>query len=772
MVIKDNEILGAGGRGTADVGVIGGDPAPQGFIPESYYDWSGQTDTTTTMKAMLHGISWGDGGYSVGEGGRKVICIACDGTQTRESPTDWTSSPTTDVLMTVTGLKPAYAYIVRGYAQNNRSFTYYSPFAHVAWMTDATSATMDLLYNISASVTGVWKDKVEITAKGNIGNTLAASCKIYYADVTDSNAPALTFLSTDAKNVADTGAQVFIITGLTPGHDYIFSLQKTADGNTICDRPNWVRLPSLTTDTATQKVTDTGWQTVYEELMYGNQRRNVITATRLNNTVTLDVSEQFRHVAFPTRYSGMDFNITGEGIYSKVFTTATTLKSSSIFQSGSQESWLTLGSFAANDILNTPLTVTRPTLTKTVESAHTVIPMTIGYQDYTSNYSSDFWTAGQHGRTSLYVPIPEAGTPEGVEIITASSTPTGTGSTNVLALTGTSWGANCTGGKYTARYRSPSGESNSVEVSDSGSLAPHELTFTSTVTNTVYSVMGVLENDAGLVSQSAPQPGEEASGLVSIFTPAAPPNVSLTLSDGTTASFAFSSASSESVLPETYYWRLGNTGAWHPSSESATGLTPGQSYTVQVKTVTNPADMNWGSVSGSELPYTADCYGGGDSLVVNGLTFVAGGGTEPSQPGIWAKHGLSNEKIGHLFVNVNGQKKRLSKVYAKVGNENQLIFRDYFGAYDTVDSPTIIQFVAHEDYKTATINIVQSVDKGTVVDWGDGSEKELPSGAETTITLTHTYINDGSYDVTLTPLKSSMLEILTTAGGYIGLRIE
>ena len=756
MTIKDDEILGAGGRG----GAGGGNPEPYGFIPESYYDWSGQTDTTTTMQAMLHGTSWGDGEYGVGEGGRKVICIACDGTQTKESSANWTSDATTDVLMTVTGLKPAYAYIVRGYAQNNRYYTYYSPITRPSWMTNPTSATSDLSYNISASVTGVWKDKVEVTAKGNTGNTLTASCKIYYADVTNFNASTLTFSSTSAKSVANTGSQVFTITGLTPGHDYIFSLQKTASGNTVCDRPNWVRLPILTTDTTTQKVTDTGWQTLYEELMFGNQRRNVVTATRLNNTVTLNISE-------PTRYSGRDFNITGEDIYNMSFAVATTLKSSSILQSGSQESWLTLGSFAANDTLSTPLTVTRSALTKTVESTHTVISMAMGYQDYNSNYSSDFWTVGHYGGTPLYVPIPEVGAPEGVEITTASSTPTATGSTNALTLTGTSWGVNCTGGRYTAAYSSPSGESNFVEVSDSGSLTPHELTFTSTITNTVYSVIGLLENDAGVTNEPAFQPGEEVPELVFIFTPAAPPNVSLALNDGTTASFTFSSASSGSVLPETYYWRLGDTGAWHPSSESATGLTPGRSYTVQVKTVTNPADVDWEEVAGSDLPYIADYYGGGDSLVANGLTFVAGGGTEPSQPGIWAKHGLSNEKISHLFVNVNGQKKRLSKVYAKVDNENQLIFRDYFGAYDTVDSPTIIQFVASGNYKTATIDIVQSVDRGTVVDWGDGSAKELPSGAETTITLTHTYTNNGNYDIILAPLKSSMLEILTTAGGYI-----
>lgn len=769
MTIKDDEILGAGGRG----GAGGGNPEPYGFMPESYYDWSGQTDTTTTLQANLHGTSWGDGEYGVGEGGRQVICIACDGTQTKWSGADWTSDPTTDVLMTVTGLKPAYAYIVRGYAQNNRYYTYYSPISRPAWMTNVTSATTDLSYNITASVTGVWKDKVEVTAKGNTGNTLTASCKIYYADVTDFNTSTLTFSSTSAKSVANTGSQVFTITGLTPGHDYIFSLQKTASSNTVCDRPNWVRLPSLTTDTTAQKVTDTGWQTLYEELMYGNQRRNVVTATRLNNTVTLNISEQFRHAAFPTRYSGMDFNITGEDIYSMSFWVATTLKSSSIFQSGSQESWLTLGSFAANDTLSTPLTVTRSSLTKTVEPTHTVISMAMGYQDYNSNYSSDFWTVGYYGGTPLYVPIPAAGTPAAPTFSNGSVSASSNGSTIAITMTGTSWGDNCTGGDYVLAGAGYDSYTNPTVTDDvdltytgSGAIGSHNFSYTSSYTNCIYSLAGGLENDAGIVYDGW-NSGIYTDKFIAITSPAAP-SVALVTNDGSTASFSFTGQSNGAIAPESYYWRLGSSDSWHAANEIATGLTRGQTYTVQVKATSDINSIDWEALVGENPPEGLLIFGGGDSAIVNGLTFTAGGEVEIPNPAIWAKHGLSNEKVGHLFVKVNGQKKRLSKVYVKVDNENRLIFRDYFGAYDTVDTPTIISFVADGNYKTATINIIQSVDEGTVVDWGDGSEKVLPSGVETTITLTHTYTNNGDYDIVLTPLKSSMLEILTISGGRVG----
>lgn len=765
MTKKTDEFLGTGGRGA--------NSAPSGFLPDS----GTSVIDPSSMTFSLSGTSWGNSDATVGTSGRKLIAYALDGSQVIETAVDLTAGATTSVQMTLAGLKSSYAYLVRGYAQNQQGAEYRSPIMLGAqgdvWTITADAQTVSYRsFNkwsvIDWAVQDVGSDGVTCTLTAGANNEYSVYAKIYYVDVTDLSQPDFEFRSTDTYFLQGAGDSVDVaIAGLEPGHDYIFALRRSETeagtyGNRDCKYTRFIRLPQVTQQTEASTTTETGWEPVYAELFFNEERKNVVTATRQNNTVTLDTIAKYRPAAFPTRSQGLDINLTGEGLYQRAYGQATEVKIASAYPFTTQREWLSLGTFSTDNPITTELSATA-TYTVNVGKDATQTSVGMGW-DITSGTNSR-WTAHP-----IAIAVPAAGAPAQPTFSNGDVTPTNTGCSISVQLNRTDWGVNCTGGTYALggdlrTTWDEMGELGAVSLSytDASEATAHTFTFDNStssnesLSNSLFYLHGKLTNDAGQSAQNA-----GTYGAYAITSPSAP-SVSLLSNTNGTATFAFTGNSMGHIAPETYHWRLGEGDVWHPAGAVATGLTPGQTYTVQVKANIDVDTIDWHGAAPAE---GALVFGGGDSQVVNGITFVADGEVVQSTPGIWVRSGLNNEKLSQIYVNDGGMKRRLSKIYANVNGENRLVFRDFLGAYNTVREPTIITVQPQSNDMTFTVSLSQTQGNGTVINWGDGTTAEVPEASDTPVTLSHTYTNGGEYNVVFSPLTTSYLEIKSISGCY------
>ena len=750
-------------------------PKPQGFAPRSISGYDPNAPTTNIdSKREIYGTSWGPG-QSVGSKGRWIEYIAFDGSHTIESSHDTTADATTHVQLTTT-LRPGYSYYMRGRAQNSGGGEYYSPINNYNFAGGVDAVHNKGSYSFQFLEIGTTYVKMCVKALMAQSN---ASTVITYFDATDPLKPTeeldIKILPAVTTGTGSVSSNTITVEGLTPGHHYLFAAMVTLDGGLTEIRPKHIWTASVTSRSATQITTDTGWQTLQEQLHTVNEVRSVIRATRVNHELTLDLTCYYRVAIYPGRFMNIDTGLdTGEvGVqqaigydgYKDYFCYALSplfADQSALFQEE-----------VSGQSIPYPWTTTAQT-TGTLWSL----------DDYPELETNQKWIKiGQYRITpysstpnpgyaltnqgTIVFSVPEAGDPQGLSLPSATTAPSASGTTNTVTMTGTSWGDNVTAGRYELECDGGTkwiiGERDKRTLEeDAGTEARpnHTFTFESPFTNGIYKLTGTIWSKAGTATWG--RFGSSGSGV--LVTAPAPPLITLTANEETSAAFSFASQSSGQILPESYFWKFEDEDAWHPSTENPTGLTTGKRYTVQVKTTANisdltPADIGyeeWGS-----WPKGFLVAGGGESETVNGLTFTAGGEVVILKPHIIVQKDGENKTISHLYINEDGEVKRVSKLYVQHKGQNRLIFRDYNG--DAVAIPTVVSITSQEGDKKLTITLDQTRPFGVLVDWGDQSgaaTSEVLEGAQ----FVHTYQESGNYDVVVSPLSDCSIILKNIEG--------